>query len=369
MKRFKWLSLICLAFLLMVSLIVLGQSRFGQLPKGESLERIKRSPNFKEGEFKNQSFTPLMTGNENKLVSLFKFLFRKTDFISPIDSIPFIKTNLNCLEPKNDVLVWLGHSSYFIQTGGKKILVDPALSGHASPFSWMVKAFNGTDWYKAENIPDLDYLIITHDHWDHLDYETVMKLKSRVKKIICGLGVGSHFEYWGFNPKSIIELDWYEHALLDSTWIITATPARHFSGRGIKSNQTLWVSFVLKTPSLNIFIGGDGGYDKHFEDIGKKYGPFDLAILEQGQYDQRWKYIHLFPEQVFKAASDLHAKRLLPVHNSKFTLANHKWNEPFIKLNENSKGYHIPVLTPMIGEQVNLKDTNHVFSDWWRNLK
>jgi L-ascorbate metabolism protein UlaG (beta-lactamase superfamily) len=164
-------------------------------------------------------------------------------------------------------------------------------------------------------------------------------------------------------------LDWYEHATLDSGWVANATPARHFSGRGLKRNQTLWASFVLQTPSMKIFIGGDGGYDNHFAEIGKKFGPIDLAILEQGQYNERWKYIHMLPGEVFKAATDLNAKRLLSVHHSKFALSLHAWDEPLNKLIENSKVCTIPVLTPMIGEQVNLKDTSQVFSHWWVGLK
>jgi L-ascorbate metabolism protein UlaG (beta-lactamase superfamily) len=369
MKRIMYISFTSLFFLSLLSYIVLGRTSFGKLPKGERLERIKQSLNYKDGEFQNQSPTPTFTGEDNQITAIYKFLFGKKERVTPLDSIPVIKTNLASLDPRKDVLVWLGHSSYFIQIDGKRILVDPVLNDHASPFSWMIKAFKGSDAYKAENIPDIDYLFITHDHWDHLDYETIMKIKPRIKKVICGLGVGSYFEYWGFNPASITELDWYGHTDLDKNWIATATPARHFSGRGLKRNKTLWASFVLQTPSMKIFIGGDGGYDKHFKEIGNKFGPIDLAILEQGQYDQRWKYIHLLPEQVFQAALDLKAKNLLPVHNSKFALAAHHWDEPLNKLAENSEHYNIRALTPMIGEPVNLQDSTQQFSQWWKKLK
>lgn len=357
-----------LAIVLLTSLVVLSQSRFGMRPKGAQLERIQHSPNYRDGEFQNQVFTPTMTSDDGKLKLLYDFFFAKKERVTPVDSIPYIKTDLKGLDPSQNVFVWFGHSSCFMQVDGKRILVDPVLSGYASPFSWMIKAFKGADHYHASDMPDIDYLFITHDHWDHLDYHTILELKPKIKKVICGLGVGAHLESWGFDPKSIIEMDWYDHADLDSGWVVNAAPARHFSGRGLKRNQTLWASFVLQAPSLKIFIAGDGGYGNHFAEIGRKYGPIDLAIVEQGQYNQRWRYIHMLPSEVLKAADDLRAKRLMPVHNSKFALSVHTWDEPLAKLVESSSERRISVVTPMIGEPVNLKDTTQVFSHWWLGL-
>jgi L-ascorbate metabolism protein UlaG (beta-lactamase superfamily) len=255
-----------------------------------------------------------------------------------------------------------------MQTGGKRFLVDPVLNCHAGPVSWFVKAFWGSNPYKPQDIPEIDYLFITHDHWDHLDYETVKKLKPKIHEIICPLGVGAHLEYWGFSRNIIHELDWYEEASLQDGFKAIAAPARHFSGRKPKFNQTLWASFVLQTPAMKIYMGGDGGYDKHFAEIGDKYGPIDLAILEQGQYSKNWRYIHLLPDDILKAVDDLKAKRLLPVHNSKFILSTHRWDEPLRKLIDN-KDMKIPVLTPKIGEPVNLNDYNQTFSRWWEEVK
>jgi L-ascorbate metabolism protein UlaG (beta-lactamase superfamily) len=351
----------------LATMVVLGQSKFGKAPSGERLERIKKSPNYKDGAFQNQSYTPVMTGSA--FSSFKKMMFSKKSLLTPVKEIPSVKTNLLELDRNKDVLIWFGHSSYFIQIDGKRILVDPVLSGYASPFSWSIKAFKGADVYKPEDIPDIDYLIITHDHWDHLDYKTIMKLKPRIKNIFCALGVAADLEYWGFDPKIISELDWYEKAEPINGFVVTATPARHFSGRGLKRNRTLWASYVLQTPSMKIFIGGDGGYDKHFAEIGEKFGPFDLAMLEQGQYNENWKYIHMLPEFALKAAQELKAKRLFPVHNSKFLLGPHKWSEPLTKITENNKEHKMNIVTPMIGEQVNLKDTTQTFSQWWENTK
>ncbi len=341
------------------------QPMFGKKPSGKRLERIKKSPNYKNGAFQNLSRTPVMVDGVN-FFSVFKdFLFAKN---KPVDSILSTKTDLLKIDINKDVLVWLGHSSYFIQIDGKKILVDPVLSGNVSPIAFMTKAFKGTNPYTTDDIPEIDYLFITHDHWDHLDYKTILKLRPKIKKVICGLGTGEHLEYWGYNKSIIIEKDWNEEILLDSGFTAHTVPARHFSGRSFKRNQSLWVSFVLQTPTTKIFIGGDGGYDTHFAETGKTFGEFDLVILENGQYNKRWKHIHMMPEEVIQAAKDLHAKRLLPVHSSKFALALHSWDEPLKKITELNSNANLPILTPIIGEQVNLKDSTQKFSQWWKDI-
>ncbi|MFV0592453.1 MAG: MBL fold metallo-hydrolase [Draconibacterium sp.] len=347
------------------TVIILNQPSFGQLPKGERLERIKKSPNYRDREFQNLSKTVTITSDKNMFQVMMGFLFRKKIRLTPEREIPVIKTDLKTLNPEEDILVWFGHSSYFIRVNGKTFLIDPVFSDYASPFSFINKAFKGTSQYTADDLPEIDYLILTHDHWDHLDYQTILKLKPKTKQVICSLGLGQHFEYWGFDSAAITELDWLEGIEPGEGWQLTATPARHFSGRGLKRNQTLWSSFVLKTPDYKLFLGGDGGYDRHFAEIGKKFGPFDLAILEQGQYDQNWNLIHTMPGQVFQVAEDLQAKRILPVHNSKFALANHPWDEPLNKITENQVKSDIPVITPKIGEPVFLKDSTQTFEKWW----
>ena len=351
------------------TIIILNQKQFGKAPSGDRLERIKKSPNYRDGSFQNQSLTPVMAEGKNYFQVAKETMFAKRVKVSPVDSIPFVKTDLFHLDRNMDVLVWFGHSSYFMQIDGKRMLVDPVLSGHASPFSFSVKAFKGADHYKAEHIPDIDYLIITHDHWDHLDYKTLIELKPRIKKVICGLGVGENFEYWGFDKNIITELDWHEKTTPDSGFVLNALPARHFTGRGFKRNQTLWVSYLLQTPTMKIFIGGDGGYDKHFAEIGNKFGPIDLAILENGQYNENWKYIHLLPSDLIKAFNDLNARRLLPIHSSKFALSLHPWDEPLKKIAASSKRLNISLLTPMIGEIVFLKNKAQQFTEWWKGIE
>ncbi len=350
------------------TLLYMRKEKFGSAPSGERLERIKKSPHYKNGRFQNLHHTPNLTEGYSYWEVTYDFLFGNHKRKRPIDSIPSLKTDLHSLSDDQNVLVWFGHSSYFIQLDGKRILVDPVFSGNASPIPGSSKAFKGTDRYNVDDLPEIDYLFISHDHYDHVDYETLKKLKSKINHVICGLGVGAHFERWGYDQNQILEKDWHEKIEFDSTFIVHTTPARHFSGRGFSINNTLWISYVLQTPNLKIYIGGDSGYDTHFTEIGEKFGPIDLAILENGQYDIKWRYIHLLPEEVLQASQDLKAKRLFPVHSSKFALANHPWDEPLAKVTELNKN-RIPLVTPIIGELVYLNDEHQPFKQWWIGLE
>lgn len=358
---------IIIASLIVFFILFLNQKKFGQMPSGKRKATIQNSPNFRDKQFQNLSPTPSLAEGVSMFSVLIEFIFKKKKRNKPSGIFPSVKTDLLSLSPNEDVIVWFGHSSYFLQIDGKKILVDPVFSGAASPIKATTKSFNGSDIYTTEDIPEIDYLFISHDHWDHFDYETVLKLKSKVKTIICGLGVAEHLEYWGFEPSIIIEKDWNETLDFGDGFVVITTPARHFSGRGLKRNQSLWMSFVLQTPSKNIFLGGDSGYDFHFKEIGDKFGPFDLAIMECGQYDKNWKYIHLLPEHMIPAAKDLQAKKVMPVHWGKFALANHDWDEPITKISEYAATENLPLITPMIGEKVNLNEDYKVV-EWWKNL-
>ncbi len=344
-------------------------SQLGKKPAGKRLQRIHNSPNFRDGAFQNISDTPQLAEGYSFGKVMFDFLFRKPKGIKPPQPIPFIKTNLKELSLETDLLVWFGHSSYYVQFSGKRFLIDPVFSSSASPIPQTNKPFNGSNHYSVEDLPEIDYLLISHDHYDHLDYKTIQKLKPKVKQIITGLGVGSHFEAWGFASESIVELDWNETIELDNDITLNTTSARHFSGRGFKRNNTLWLSFILQTENYNLFLGGDSGYDTHFKEIGQKFGPFDLAILENGQYNLAWHYIHMLPEEVLQAAQDLRAKNLFPVHSAKFALALHAWDEPLKKITEHNKTKQIPLLTPQIGEIVYLSHDQQEFSQWWKEIQ
>ena len=348
--------------------IFVHQPMFGKIPSGERLERIKRSPNYRNGQFQNQNPTPVLAEDVGFFKMMKMFWFERNKSLSPEDEVPSVKTDLLNLDPNEDILIWFGHSSYFIQIDGKKCLADPVFSPTASPVSFSAKAFKGSSPYTTDDIPEIDYLFITHDHWDHLDYKTVMKLKPKIKKVICSLGVGEHFEHWDFERDMIIEGDWNDLVLSENGFKVYTVPARHFSGR-LQRNKSLWTAFVLETPLYKIFIGGDGGYDTHFAEIGKTFGEFDLVLLDNGQHNKYWKYIHMMPDEVLQAGKDLNAKRLLPGHSGKFAIANHAWDEPLKQITALNKDFNLNLITPIIGEPVILKNTSQKFSRWWELIR
>jgi L-ascorbate metabolism protein UlaG (beta-lactamase superfamily) len=362
-------ALIITILLFIAAFLFMKSERFGALPSNEQKEQIRRSPHFNGKSFTNINDTPSLSEDASFVGVLYDFLFRRGKRIAPKDILPTIQTNLLQLPRDKNVLIWFGHSSYFMQVDGLRILVDPVLSGHASPLRFTTKSFKGVDIYTPDDFPSIDYLFITHDHWDHLDYKTVKALRPKVKKVICGLGVPAHLLRWGYDRDLIIEKDWNEQVLLEDGFTVHTTSGRHFSGRGFKRNQTLWMSYVLQTPTKKIFIGGDSGYDTHFAEIGKAFGPFDWAILECGQYDADWKYIHMMPGEVVQAAIDLNTKQLIPVHWGKFSLSKHDWDAPIIEVSKQAALHNIPIKTPQIGEILDLDHTEQLTRTWWTNLK
>jgi L-ascorbate metabolism protein UlaG (beta-lactamase superfamily) len=357
--------LIVVVVLVLLTFLFMQQKSFGKLPSGKRLERIKQSPNYRDDNFQNLSKTEMMAEDASYFKLIRQYFGKGVVGREPLITIPSVKTDLKNL-PDEPCLVWFGHSSYMIHIDGKNILVDPVFSERTSPVQYFGnKAYPGSMVYAAEDMPDLDVIIITHDHYDHLDYNSILKLKARTKLFCTSLGVGSHLEYWGVSEKNIIEFDWWDSkGILPGIEIRTA-PARHFSGRGLTRNKTLWSSFILTTSKYKIFIGGDSGYDTHFKTIGEKYGPFDLVILENGQYNTMWPYIHMLPEQVVQASIDLKGKVLMPVHWSKYTLALHAWNEPIERALKKAIELNVTVTTPKIGEKVEL-DKTYPAVTWWK---
>lgn len=335
----------------------------GKLPSGKHKEHIQRSPNYRQGAFQNLSPTPVKPDGVSYWKMMREFFIKHPD-TAPAFPLPSVKTDLGALSGQDPVIVWFGHSSYLLRIAGKNFLVDPVFSGNAAPLSFMVKAFPGSNIYRAEDMPRIDYLVLTHDHYDHLDYYTIRKLRTKVGSVICSLGLRSHLQYWGFAASLITELDWWQSHPLENNISLTAAPARHFSGRGIKRGQTLWSSFILQTGTHNIYLGGDSGYDRHFKEIGERSGPFDLAILEAGQYNKMWPLIHMMPEETVQAALDLRAHALMPVHWGKFRLSMHPWNEPVKRVLQKAGELNLPVLAPRIGEAL-LLDHNNTVSAWW----
>jgi L-ascorbate metabolism protein UlaG (beta-lactamase superfamily) len=338
---------------------------FGRNPSGKDVETIKTSSNYRDGVFQNLSQTESLAKGASTLKIMWRF-FNKPTNTAPPKPLPSIKTDLKSLADDKTSIVWFGHSSYFIHINGKNILVDPVLGGYASPFSFTGKSFKGSDIYTVDDLPAIDILILTHDHYDHLDYKTVTKLGSRTKNICTSAGVGSHLRYWGIEAGIITEFDWWDSKQISHDIEIISAPARHFSGRSFTRNKTLWSSFILKAGDHRIYIGADSGYDSHFKTIGEKYGPFDIALLECGQYNEWWPYIHMMPEETVLASIDLKAKVLMPVHWGKFALGLHPWDEPVKRVVAKANELNVKVTTPMIGEPVILNESLPV-KEWWVN--
>ena len=300
--------------------LFMQQAVFGKNPSGTRLKRILKSPNYKNGSFQNLTFTPVMTEGSSSWQILRDYL-GKSKANEPSILIRSITTNLKTLVADKPTIIWFGHSSYLIKSKETNILIDPVFSGSASPIGTFIKAFAGANSYQIEDMPEIDLLFLSHDHYDHLDYQTITKISPKVKQFCVSLGVGEHLEHWGVSSDKIIELDWWESIKITEEIKVTATPARHFSGRGFARGKSLWASFVLDLDGYRLFLGGDSGYDTHFKTIGDKFGPFDIAMLENGQYNVHWHEIHTMPEETFRAAQNLKAKALMPVHWGKFALA------------------------------------------------
>lgn len=347
---------------------VINQPRFGKLPEDGRLERIMKSSDYKNGEFQNPIPTPLFSQDVSTFSVILSSYFDKNEQLIPDSPIPAIKTDLKSLDPQLDMVIWLGHSSWFIQLNGRRILIDPILSDYAAPFSFINKAFAGTNIYQAEDIPEIDYLLISHDHWDHLDYPTVMALKSKVKRVICPLGVGEYFEFWGYSEEVIHEGDWNDRIEREKDFAIHLLPARHYSGRVFSKNKTLWAAFALESSTRRIFFSGDSGYGPHFSEIGKAFNGFDLVLLDCGQYDPRWSYIHMTPEEAAHAARDLGAKAFMPAHIGRFTIANHSWDDPFRRITNASRNKSYKLVTPEIGEPVVMDAPSSQFPGWWLEM-
>lgn len=333
--KMMWIVLAILIAVVAVVLVVLAHPAFG-VYRRVSKERIQHSPNYYDGMFQNQEPTQQFTGDVNgkdaknrTFKMLWRFLSNKDTVRIPQEPVPTVKTDLKNLPNDRDWIVWFGHSSYMFSMGGKRFLVDPVLQPEF-PSSLMLKAFPGTDIYRPDDFPEIDVLIITHEHWDHMDYATLRDLRPKVKHVCCPLGIADYLRYWHYSDEQITELDWYEESQIsDLDCQITCLPSRHFSNRLLgKRNQTLWASFMVEYAGRKVYVGGDGGYDKRFKEIHERFGEVDLAFLENGQYNDNWRYIHTTPEDLEKAVSDLQAQQVFTVHHDKFALAMHPWQEP-----------------------------------------
>lgn len=289
----------------------------------------------------------------------------------PKDKLPIDKIVISDVEKTNDVFAWLGHSSMFIKIQNKIIFVDPVLSHFASPIPFLITSFHNETAINLSDIAIVDIILLTHNHYDHLDKQTIKELNYKTKQFIVPKGIKQILLQWGVEEAKIFEHQWGDTSTIQGIQFI-CEEAQHNSRRGVfDSNKTLWCSWIIKTAKIKIFFSGDSGYGPHFRRIGSTYGPFDLAMIECGQYDYRWSNTHMLPEHTYQASIDINAAAILPIHWGSFTLAFHPWYEPIEKILATNQKYfdYLNILTPKIGELVLIKNKRHISKQWWKNLR
>lgn len=364
-------SLLAVILLVIVALLVMAWDAFGTRPSAEDKKRFENSPQWQVERQVFENRIHNLRHNITKRFTFkdyFKFFTESNKSDIPAAPLPEIHSELEEFFQVSDSIkvIWYGHSTLMLNLNGKIILIDPIFSNHASPLSFMVKRFQ-PPLLQIKDLPAIDYIVISHDHYDHLDMPTIKNFVGKPTKFFVPLGVGSHLKGWGIDPSNITELDWWQNKKIESLDFI-ATPAQHFSGRtGVKDGETLWASWVIKSEKFNLYFSGDSGYDIHFKEIGKRLGPFDVAFLENGQYNVKWREVHLLPDEVVQAYKDLGAKRIFPVHWGAFKLAPHTWYEPIVLLAKAATAEKIPLISPKIGETVVISDT-YANQSWWEKL-
>lgn len=297
--------------------------------------------------------------NKNKITIILKFILKSKN--APKSTIPTIKPNFNN-KPQDFAIYWLGHSSAILELDGKRIMIDPVFK-NASPIPFTVKRYVKSV-VGIKDLPKIDYILITHNHYDHLEKNTIKSIKNG--HFIVPLGVSSILRGWGIDKNRITELAWNENFTQNNLSIISL-PSIHFSGRGLNdANRSLWNTFVIKSKNKNIFWSGDTGYDENLVNIYKKYGPFDISAIEIDAWNEAWPDIHMFPDNVITLAKNINTNYILPIHWGVFDLAMHPWKESIELIFNKSKDHNLNILTPKIGEKIdenNLPNTN-----WWKEI-
>lgn len=362
---------ILVGVIVIVGLLFVNLSpEFGGKATKEKLQEYAKSENYTEGKFINLENvnTDMKSGDMLKAIG---GMLKKNPNATPNLPITIQKIDSISIADYNDNtrFIWFGHSAFLVQINGKNILLDPMLGEVPAPHPWLGgKRFSNGLPIEIEKLPKIDAVLISHDHYDHLDYGSIKKLKDKVNHFYTPLGLGNHLLKWGVPKEKITELDWWQSATLDGL-TFTSTPAQHFSGRGLSDrDKTLWCSWVLQSSTENIFFSGDSGYAPHFKEIGKKFGHFDFAMMECGQYNKLWSTIHMFPEQTAQAGIDLNAKKMMPIHWGAFKLAQHSWTDPIERISKKANELNIELITPKIGEPFTISQPEKIDNNWWDTL-
>ena len=358
------------ALFTMAALLLSACANFGTSPDQEQTQTFLKSKQYNSETRMFQNRRPGLIAKAREEAMSLSFIwewFQGGVDSTPTEKLPESKVDMTAFLSESNKLkfIWLGHSSLLLNFQGKIILIDPVFSGSASPVSFVARRFQ-PPVITLKDLPKIDVILISHDHYDHLDMKTIKFFRNKEVTFVTPLGVGSHLAGWGVNKDKIVEKDWMASYSFKGVKF-TATPAQHFSGRGLSDeNKTLWASWVIQSGKYRIFFSGDSGYDQHFKVIGDTFGPFDIAFMENGQYDANFTAGHMLPEQVAVAYKELKAKKVFPIHWGMFALNRHPWYEPPKRLVKALK-VKADILTPRIGFLYDL-DRPVTLEKWWNSF-
>jgi L-ascorbate metabolism protein UlaG (beta-lactamase superfamily) len=344
--------------------------QFGAKASKANIESYSKSKHWNGKIFLNLEETKMEFGFYDLPKLLYKQFFERTGRepkqnlpLQAFDSSRFLE------EASHAKFIWYGHSVVLMRIANLTVLIDPMLGQNAAPIApFAVKRFSKDTLNIIPELPEIDVLIMSHDHYDHLDYDSIQNLKSKVKKYYVALGVARHLIEWGIPKEDITEFDWWQDEQIGDLQI-TFTPSRHFSGRGLLDRaKGLWGGWVFKTETENIWFSGDGGYGQHFKEIGERLGPFDFAFMECGQYNTYWHQIHMYPEESVQAGIEGKSSCLMPVHWGGFSLALHGWKEPAERFVADCKQAGLNYRTPKLGELMEMGDLKET-EEWWESIE
>jgi L-ascorbate metabolism protein UlaG (beta-lactamase superfamily) len=374
-KRWKKIMLssvivvLCLVLLLAGVGLIMAWTEIGKKAKGHRLNRIKLSPNYIKGKFQN----PIPTDNSfgfSKLIKTWKDYSGDQKRIpdEPPPIVPLTRKTFSTPSDSGLRLTWLGHSTVLVEMDGHTVLFDPVFRNRPSPISFLgPKRFHPVP-ISLPDLPQLDAVVISHDHFDHLDYKSILQLIPKTKAFFVPLGVGSHLEYWGVPPHKIHSLDWWEEGETNHSLRLIACPARHFSGRMGFGDRTLWASWALMGNSHRVFFTGDTGIMPQFEKVGERFGPFDVTFIKIGAYGRTWHDIHVDPEEALEVHQMVRGKLFIPIHWGTFNLSYHGWTDPVERLLVASEDMGVKIAIPKPGQFVEPENPPSV-ERWWPSIE
>lgn len=346
------------------------KKQFGGKINNELLEKLSQSPNWKKGKFRNIEHTSIDINLYNLPKLIKKQLFDKEGRF-PKQNLPIIKFDKNTFLTKNNEtkFIWYGHAVVLLRLNGLNILIDPMFGADTAPVApFASKRYSENTLDIIDDLPEIDVLLLTHDHYDHLDLDSILKLKGKVKDYIVSLGSKRHFDAWEITNNNVTELDWWQGKEIGGVKF-TFTPTRHSAGRGIKDrDQTLWGGWLMQAPNETLYFSGDGGYGNHFKEIGNYAKTVDFAFMECGQYNKLWHQIHMHPEETVQASFDVNAKKAMPYHWGGFALSTHHWKEPVKRFTTQATIKQLQYIVPQLGEIVNYKETK-IYKNWWEEFE